>query len=269
MTRDEQGFERGIFRRRGPQAACAGGRSTLRMPDMNPLPFFPALGATAALLFAAASPAADWASSVKFPEAEKAVSLFNGKDLSGWKGNEKHWSVQDGAIVGKNTAENVPKASTYLVSDKKYHAFRLVFEGKLVTSEMHTGVAIWGTPVEKEGDPHSYMGHLVMFPSAWGFYDLYRRNSIYQDNGAARKAGRQHDWNQMEILAQPPRIRLVVNGQSVADWTDPKPELCTEGPLGLQLHANKEPQEVHFRGLVIAENPGDKLITVTATAPEK
>ena len=239
------------------------------MPDMKPLPFSAVLVAIAALFFAAASPAADWASSVKFPETEKPVPLFNGKDLSGWKGNDKYWSVQDGAIVGKNTADNAPKASTYLVSDKKYRAFRLVFEGKLVTSEMHTGVAIWGTPVEKEGDPHSYMGHLVMFPSAWGFYDLYRRNGIYKDTGAAGKAGRQHDWNQMEILAQPPRIRLVVNGQSVADWTDPKPELCTEGPLGLQLHANKEPQEVHFRGLVIAENPGDKLITVTAAAPEK
>src|SRR3954447_19406619 len=130
---------------------------------MKSLSFSAALVATAALLFAAASRAADWASSVKFPEAEKPVTLFNGKDLSGWKGNDKYWSVQDGAIVGKNTAENAPTASTYLLSDKKYRVFRLLFEGKLVTGETHSGVAIWGTPVEKEGDPHSYMGHLVMF----------------------------------------------------------------------------------------------------------
>jgi len=223
----------------------------------------------ASILFAADARSEDWASTVKFPDAEKPVVLFNGKDLTGWKGNDKHWSVQDGAIVGRNTAENAPKASTYLLSNKKYRAFRLVFEGKLVTSEMHSGMAIWGTPVEKEGDPHSYLGHLVMFPSGWGFWDLYRRNSIYKDDGRAKAAGRQHDWNQMEILAQPPRIRFAVNGQLVADWTDPKPELCGEGSLGLQLHSNKVPQEVQFRGLIIAENPEDKMITVTATAPAK
>jgi hypothetical protein len=231
---------------------------------------------SSAVLFAAVAassaetpPPAQWAQSVKFPASEKATVLFNGKDLSGWKGNEKYWSVQDGVIVGKNTDANAPKASTYLVSDKKYRAFRLVFEGKLVTSEMHSGVAMWGTPVEKEGDPHSYMGHLVMFPSNWGFWDLYRRNSIYKDDGRAKKAGRQHEWNQLEILAQPPRIRFVVNGHLAADWTDPKPELCGEGPLGLQLHSNKVPQEVHFRGLILSANPEDRLLTVSEVAPAK
>lgn len=223
----------------------------------------------ATTLLAADPPSADWAGSVKLPATEKAVPLFNGKDLSGWKGNSPYWSVQDGVIVGKNSVENAPKASTYLLSDQKYRSFRLLFEGKLVTSEMHSGVSLWGAPVEKEGDPHSYTGHLVMFPSAWGFWDLYRRNSIYKDDGRAKKAGRQHDWNQIEILAQPPRIRVAVNGQLVADWTDPKPELCGEGPLGLQLHSNKVAQEVHFRGLVISTNPEDKLVTATTESPQK
>jgi len=204
---------------------------------------------------------ASWAEGVKFPKGEKPVHLFNGKDLTGWHGRKDLFSVKDGAIVARNGKDDAPKASTYLLSDKKYRNFRLVFEGKLVESGMHSGVALWGKPVEKEGDPNSYQGHLVMFPAGWGIYDLYRRNSIYQDDGRARKADNK-GWNQMEILAIGDRIRLAVNGQEVADWTDPKPELCGEGPLGLQLHANKVPQEVHFRGLILAENPEDRLITV-------
>jgi Domain of Unknown Function (DUF1080) len=227
------------------------------------------VGAWMPASFVYAEAPANWAATVALPASEKAVALFNGKDLTGWKGNEKYWSVQDGVIVGKNTAENAPKASTYLLSDGKYRAFRLLFEGKLVTSEMHSGVSLWGSPVEKEGDPHSYMGHLVMFPSGWGFWDLYRRNSIYKDDGRAKKAGRQHDWNQMEILAQPPRIRFAVNGQFVADWIDPKPELCGEGPIGLQLHSNKVAQEVHFRGLILVQTPEDRMVTVSAAAPAK
>ena len=199
----------------------------------------------------------------KLPKSEKPVRLFNGKDLSGWVGQkDKYWSVKDGVIVGKNDQENAPAVSTYLLTDDEYRNFRLIFEAKLVESEMHSGIALWGEAVEKSGDPYSYMGHLVMFPSGWGYWDLYRRNSIYKDDGRAKKAGHQHDWNRMEILAIGDRIRHVVNGKLVADWTDPMPELIQEGPVGLQLHSNKVPQRVEFRGLILTENPEDRLVTV-------
>jgi hypothetical protein len=191
--------------------------------------------------------------------------LFNGKDLTGWEGQSgKHFFIEEGVIVARNEKTNAPKASTYLVTKKKYRNFRLIFEAKLVQSEMHSGIAMWGKTVEKEGDAYSYMGHLVMFPSNYGFYDLYRRNGIYNDDGRAKKAGKQHDWNRMEILAIGSRIRHVINGQVVADWSDPKPELCQSGPIGLQLHSNSEPQEIHFRGLILTEDPEDTLVTADA-----
>ena len=40
--------------------------------------------------------------------------LFNGKDLTGWKGLD-FWSVKDGAIVGQTTAEKPTKGNTFLV----------------------------------------------------------------------------------------------------------------------------------------------------------
>ena len=55
---------------------------------------------------------------------------------------------------------------------------------------------------------------------------------------------------------------MAVNGQLAADWRDPKPELCGEGPVGLQLHSNSVAQEIHFRGLILSENPVDELITL-------
>ncbi len=225
------------------------------------------------VFFSLAVASADWAEDQipKLPAAEKAQHLFNGKDFTGWEGQiGKYFSIEDAEIVAKNSAENAPKASTYLVTKKPYRNFRLIFEAKLVQSEMHSGIALWGKTVEKEGDPFSYMGHLVMFPSGYGYYDLYRRNSIYPDkDGVAKKAGKQHDWNRMEILAIGNRIRHVINGKLVADWSDPKPELCQSGPIGLQLHSNKVAQEVRFRGLVLTENPTEDLVTVTADAKEK
>src|SRR6266850_4409632 len=67
------------------------------------------------------------------------VQLFNGKDLAGWEGNQDLWSVRDGVIVGKNT-EPV-KVSTYLLTKRTFTDFRLKATVKLVTSEMHSGIA--------------------------------------------------------------------------------------------------------------------------------
>jgi len=219
-------------------------------------------------LSADAADEADWSASVKFPASEKPVRLFNGKDFEGWEGNtgaggtQKYFTVKDGVIVARNEVDNAPKVSNYLLTKKQYGNFRLVFEGKLAESPMHSGISLWGKKYETGGELNSYQGHLVMFPAGWGYYDLFRRNSIYKDDGRAKKADN-GGWNKMEILAIKPRIRLAVNGQLVADWTDPQPELCGVGPIGLQHHSNKVAQEIQFRGLILSENPEDRMITVS------
>ena len=39
------------------------------------------------------------------PESANMRSIFNGKDLTGWSGDPRLWSVKDGAIRGETTAE--------------------------------------------------------------------------------------------------------------------------------------------------------------------
>jgi len=192
----------------------------------------------------------------------ETIQLFNGKDLAGWEGHEKYWSVKDGVIVGKNT-EPVP-VSTYLLTRKKYSDFRLVFDFKLAESEMHSGIAMWGRVAPEKGDKYTYAGLLVMFPSGYGFYDLYGRNLIHQNIDKAKKVGKQHDWNHIEILAQGNRVRFVLNGVLISDWREPMPDRIKEAPIGLQLHANKVPQEVQFKDLLLETFPEDRLTTLKA-----
>jgi hypothetical protein len=190
----------------------------------------------------------------------ETIKLSNGKDLEGWEGRTDLWSVKDGVIVGKNTEPIT--VSTYLLTKRKFSDFRLTATVKLVESEMHSGIAMWGKKYEKDSEKFSYQGHLVMFPSGWGMYDLFRRNGLPVDGEPAKKVGKQHDWNDLEILAQGNRVRLVANGHLVVDWRDPQPELVEEGPIGLQLHSNMVPQEVHFKDLVLTTFPEDKLTTL-------
>ncbi|MBL9092553.1 MAG: beta-propeller fold lactonase family protein, partial [Planctomycetaceae bacterium] len=211
------------------------------------------------------------ATAPKLPPKEgkhETLYLFNGKDLTGWVGHkDKYWSVQGDEIVGKNTAE-IP-VSTHLLTERKFSDFRLTFDFKLAESEMHSGIAMWGRVAPERGDEFTYAGHLVMFPSGYGFYDLYGRNAIHRNGEKARPLNKQHDWNRIEILAQGNRIRFVLNGTLVSDWREPEPDRIKEAPIGLQLHSNKVPQEVRFKNLVLETFPEDKLTTVAATGAVK
>ena len=41
--------------------------------------------------------------------------IFDGKTLTGWDGDPNYWSVEDGAITGRTTAENPLKHNTFVV----------------------------------------------------------------------------------------------------------------------------------------------------------
>src|SRR6266481_4269233 len=187
------------------------------------VPRLPALLALALLILTALSTSLAGRADDKSKEApiipprqgkSETITLFNGKDLDGWEGYSHLWSVEDGVIVGKNT-EPI-KVSTYLLTKRKFTDFRLTATVKLVKSEMHSGITFWGKTgpdvvpenLRKERVQYTYGGHLVMFPSDWGMYDLFGRNGLPVDGKPAKKVGKQHDWNNLEILAQGNRVRV-------------------------------------------------------------
>ncbi|MBI5756943.1 MAG: DUF1080 domain-containing protein, partial [Planctomycetales bacterium] len=76
----------------------------------------PALFAVATLASAQDKPAAAKSAEDGF------VSLFNGKDLKGWKASEKiEWKVEDGLII-------TPPIRSHLFTDKEFRNFELRLE---------------------------------------------------------------------------------------------------------------------------------------------
>ena len=182
----------------------------------------------------------------------ETIKLFNGKDLDGWEGYTDLFSVKDGVIVAKN--EKPLKYSTYLFTKQKFTDFRLVFSAKLVTSEMHSGVAIWGKKflpkdvkdAVAEKAEHTYQGHLVMFPSGWGLFDLYRRNGLMcrrkpfrpKRKPASSTTGMTWRFSRSGIaFAWPSMVRRCLIGAIRSrNWS-------AKDRLRLQLHSNGVPQE--------------------------
>ncbi len=52
------------------------------------------------------------------PEPSGMTSLFNGKDLTGWDGDPRLWTVHDGAIRGETTPEKPASGNTFLIREE-------------------------------------------------------------------------------------------------------------------------------------------------------
>lgn len=201
-------------------------------------------------------------------EQDSAEVLFDGWSLAGWRGDEAYWSVEDGAIVGRNVEGQAVPTSSYLYTAGTYRDFRLLFEVRQTRSEahspMHSAVAVLGERFDDRGNPYGFRGPLLMFCNDWGIWDAYRRNRTVPANhsGTFHPAGveRVGDWNRIEVLVIGNRIRFVANGKLVFDFTDDA-RMLQPSPIGLQLHANARPQEFAFRGLVLTTSPRDELLT--------
>src|SRR5579871_4534319 len=110
--------------------------------------------ALAGLALWAAAPAA-------VADSPSADGFFNGKDLDGWEGLMRYWSVKDGAIVGYTPSD--PHHNTFLCSKKKYGDFELSFKIRLKNGVGNSGVQIRSHIADKVkftvAGPQADIGH--------------------------------------------------------------------------------------------------------------
>ena len=74
---------------------------------------FRSLALLAIALFAPSSVLAQEAT--KVPPESGLKPIFNGKDLTGWDGDPRLWTIKDGAIHGETTKEAPAKVNTFLI----------------------------------------------------------------------------------------------------------------------------------------------------------
>src|SRR5687767_13193341 len=146
----------------------------------------------------------------------KAVALFDGKTFTGWEGDTaKTWRIQDGAIVGGSLAERVPR-NEFLATTRSYGNFVLRLKFKLVGSDGFINAGVQFRSERATKPAHEMIGYQAdMGAKFWGaLYDETRRNKILAEPDPAEVATliKLEDWNDYEIRAEGPRIRLTING---------------------------------------------------------
>jgi Domain of Unknown Function (DUF1080) len=170
--------------------------------------------------------------------------LFNGKNLDGWDGDPRMWSVRDGMIVG-HTEGVAMTDNSFLISRQSYGNFILRVEMKLrnhnsgiqFRSERLPNWVVKGYQADAAED--NYWGNI---------YEEKGRGTLVDGwKGKGEKAVKLKDWDEYEILCEGDHIRLTLNGTVTADLHD---SARLDGIIAFQLHRGP-PMEVYFRNVRI------------------
>ena len=218
------------------------------------------------------------------PEEEQMgfVSIFDGKTLKGWDGDERLWSVKDGVIRGETTKENPAHGNTFCVwRDGKLRDFILKIQFRIQNgnsgiqyrSKEHDKYRINGYQAEVENNAGKVgflyheggRGWLVNVGDFMVIDEGGKKNVVSKvsDVDALKKAEyyKGQDWNEYIIMAQGNYLRHYLNGYPMmalidndkpTDPADPKDRKGSirEGLLALQIHAGA-PMVVEFRDIRI------------------
>ncbi len=177
---------------------------------------------------------------------DELESIFNGKDLDGWKVPDPNpwWSAKDGVLTG--------------VEDEK-------LKGNVIETKKEYQDCIIEAEVKWNGDIDS--GIFVRKGQKWQCQIGVSRSlkvdmtcSIYVPKGPTEPKGgyvrkatnvdkllKAGDWNKIRIECKGDHYKIALNGEVVLD-TD-LPGYNEPGPIGLQIHPGVKDMKVEFRNL--------------------
>ena len=187
------------------------------------------------------------------PGPDGKIEIFNGKDLTGWYGDDKVYHVDNGELVGKT--EKGLKQNEFLKSRFEVGDFRLVAQMKLVPNSANSGIQFRSVPF-KGNEMKGYQADAGQ--GWWGkLYEESGRGLLVKDDND--KVVNKDDWNTYEVVAVGHKILIAINGHKTAEIDDEKG--AASGIFGLQVHAGG-PTEVRWKDLKLELNPKPELTTL-------
>ena len=175
--------------------------------------------------------------------AEKLESVFNGKDLKGWKvpENNKVWfRAEDGVLKVQNGPEKKGQA---LWTEKSYENFVMEFDFKFGEGIVDTGIYVRN---EAEQIQIGISGSLKVDMTA----TPYISGKGYPKKAEVEKILKLDDWNEMTIVAKGKNYCVWLNGKHVMIYD--AESASEKGPDGIQLHGSRV-MSCEYRNIRLSE----------------
>ncbi len=218
-------------------------------------------------------------------------TLFDGKSLDGWDGNPAIWSVQDGAITGKTTADVKIDRNTFLIwrggdvdnfeleleyrivggnSGIQYRSFELPgsgwgiggYQGDFEAGERYSGI-LYG---------EQFRGILADRGEST---ELIRKDGKFEkkvlgsvgDSAEIQKKIKKEDWNTYRIVADGFKFQHFINGVQTMECVDnDEQQRRSVGRLAFQVHTGP-PMTVQFRNVRLKKLAAPKKVALVAGRP--
>jgi hypothetical protein len=185
------------------------------------------------------------------------TSIFNGKDLNGWKkipGRKSVFSVTPEGWL------NVKNGNGDLQSEGEYGDF--VFQLDIISNGTHLNSGVFFRAIKGQ----FWSGYEAQIRNQWQGEDRskpvdYGTGGIYNRQPARRVVSSDREWFTMTVAAHGPHLATWVNGVQIADFTDKRPANVSarQGyraePGVISLQGHDPTTDLSFRNLRIGELP--------------
>ena len=192
---------------------------------------------------------------LKLRDLTEFKSLYNGKDLTGWKTTGNWLPQEDGSLLiqPRPGEKGWQRYDAYLWSEKKYKDFVLDVEYSYPPGG-NSGVYF---RVGDRSDPVSRGIEAQILDSSKkeGPLGPHDHGGIIRTAGAAKNMSRPpHEWNRMVVTCIGSHLQVELNGKQIIDTRldkGPMKDRPLEGYIGFQDHG--EPNNIKFRNIRIRE----------------
>jgi hypothetical protein len=201
------------------------------------------------------------------------VNLFNGRNLEGWEGDPRFWSVRDGAMVGQTTADVRMSQNNFLIWKDEVEDFELRLKFRLEGG--NSGIyyrARKRPPNQTQGE--ALVGAQADFSAdgRWtGVIMEYTLREVLAERGQSVAIDtngnkqviaalgdpaqllalvKSNDWNNYTVVANGGRVALAINGTPMCELDDRDPKRLVRGWLALQVHVGP-PMRVQFKDILL------------------
>jgi hypothetical protein len=190
-------------------------------------------------------------------------SIFNGKDLAGWKVMESK-RARSAFTVNAKGQLSIKDGPGDLQSEGQWADFVLQIDCLSNGKHLNSGVFFRCLPGQ------FWSGYEAQIRNQWEGDDRarpvdYGTGGIYNRQPARKVVSSDHEWFTMTVAAHGNHLAVWVNGYQTADFTDTRPRdlgnsarkgaKTDKGPISLQGH--DPTTDLNFRNIRIAELPGD------------
>lgn len=205
--------------------------------------------------------------------------IFNGKDLTGWEGDPKLWSVQDGAITGVTTDKEPLAYNKFLIwraGSVKNFELRTKFR---MVGDSNSGIQYRSKQLPDAGEfvVAGYQADIHPAPNYTGMLYDERGRGILVENcqkvvvdpqGRKFVVGKTGtvepvklaDWNELVVIARGNHLIHKINGKTVVDILDHQADQRElEGILALQVHRGPA-MTAQFKEMVLKRLPDGDIV---------